>query len=145
MSASSAVWCGVDVGGHRKGFHLAAVDATALLDASRTGLDVAGAVEWISRFSPTATAVDSPICAAPTGRSSRAGERRMRHEVGCNIRPTPALEVLLARPDELYGWIANGFQLYEALEQVEIMAFECFPTASWTRWAGRRGRQTRAA
>jgi predicted nuclease with RNAse H fold len=145
MSRSTVVWCGVDVGGPRKGFHLAAVDTTELLGAPRTGFDVAGAVEWIAEFSPAVTAVDSPICAAPKGCPSRAAERLVPREVGCNIRATPEPEVFLARPDDLYGWIIHGFQLYNALRDSGIEALECFPTASRTRWAGLRGKQTRAA
>src|SRR5262245_43010046 len=114
MSASSAVWCGVDVGGHRKGFHLAAVDTTAPLDAPRTGLDGAGAVEWIIRFSPAATAVDSSISAAPTGRSSRAGERRMRVRLAATFGRLQSSRQSW-RDRTPYGWITHGFQLYEAL------------------------------
>jgi predicted nuclease with RNAse H fold len=145
MNEWSGVWCGVDVGGRRKGFHVAVVDAVRVLQAPSTGLDVAAAVEYIGRFSPVLTAVDSPICAAPAGHSSRTGERRVLPEVGCNIRPTPDLDTIRQRPDDLYGWITHGFELYEALRQAGLEVVECFPTASWTRWGGRRGAQTRAS
>jgi predicted nuclease with RNAse H fold len=43
-----------------------------------------------------------------------------------------------------YEWIRHGLELYEALEAAGLPAIECFPTASWTRWAGRRGSTGRA-
>ncbi len=145
MSQRPHVWCGVDVGGHRKGFHLAAVNAGGLLDAPKAGFRVVDAVEWLARFGPAMAAVDSPICPAPPGFLSRAGERRVPTQVGCNIRATPDLATIQARTDDFYGWITHGFVLYEALRQAGITAIECFPTASWTRWAGRKGEQSRAA
>jgi predicted nuclease with RNAse H fold len=47
-----------------------------------------------------------------------------------------------------YGWILNGLRLYEALGRSPDLAvatvIECFPTASWSRLGGRRGKRTRA-
>jgi mannose-6-phosphate isomerase-like protein (cupin superfamily) len=42
-----------------------------------------------------------------------------------------------------YAWIAEGLRLYEALAGREVIVV--FPTASWTRWRGRRGSQPRSA
>ena len=124
MSQRPHVWCGVDVRGHRKGFHLAAVDAGGLLDAPKAGFRVVDAVEWLARFSPAMAAVDSPICPAPPGFLSRAGERRVPTEVGCMIRATPDLATIQARTDDFYGWITHGLVLYQALRQAGITAIE---------------------
>jgi predicted nuclease with RNAse H fold len=44
-----------------------------------------------------------------------------------------------------YAWIIEGLTLFSALAAGIAEVIEVFPTASWTRWHGARGRQTRAA
>jgi predicted nuclease with RNAse H fold len=44
-----------------------------------------------------------------------------------------------------YGWVLHGLELYRALGGAGIPTVECFPTASWTRWAGARSRGTTRA
>ena len=61
----------------------------------------------------------------------------------CGIRFTPDLEQLSGNP--YYEWIRHGLELYEALAAAGLRAIECFPTASFTRWAGPRGDLSRAA
>ncbi len=38
----------------------------------------------------------------------------------------------------------EGLCLYEALEGAAVRTIEVFPTASWTRWSGRRGATRRS-
>src|SRR5262249_32972304 len=113
----------------------------ALIDDSRVvalvaETDAGAAAKLLVERSPRVVAVDSPMAPAPDGERSREGERRLAREV-CGIRDTPDRAGLAANPT-YYEWIENGFDLYRQLEQVGLQAVECFPTASWTRWAGAR-------
>jgi predicted nuclease with RNAse H fold len=139
-------FAGVDVGGRGKGFHVAVVDrASVELFASPKPREV---VAWLSERGPRVVAVDSPCDAARSGRRRRKGERRLAREV-CGIRYTPDMSTMRAREDGYYDWILNGFRLYKRLEQRSRKegwsVVECFPTASWTRWAGERGGRSRSA
>jgi predicted nuclease with RNAse H fold len=136
-----AVWAGVDVGGRRKGFHLALVDADRLRAGPARVSTVTEAVRWLKWRSPALVAVDSPRLPAPDGARSRPEERELARSI-CNIRYTPE-SARLAR-NRYYEWIVRGLALYAALEEAGLPAIECFPTASFTRWAGPRGRQTRS-
>jgi predicted nuclease with RNAse H fold len=136
-------WAGIDVGGRRKGFHLAVVDERGLVDGPRRAGSVADAVRQIGEHNPALTAIDSPIVPAPRGHRLRECERRLSQEI-CGIRWTPDLPSLEANRG-YYGWVLHGLELYLALERAGLDVIECFPTASWTRWAGPRDARTRAA
>jgi predicted nuclease with RNAse H fold len=136
------ICAGVDVGGRRKGFHAAAI-ADGSLVAGPVRLPAVGdAVEWLAALHPHVVAVDAPCRPAPDGLRSRPCERDLARAV-CGIRYTPERAQLAANP--YYAWIVHGFELYAALEAADLEAVECFPTASWTRWAGARGFESRAA
>jgi predicted nuclease with RNAse H fold len=62
----------------------------------------------------------------------------------CGIRYTPS-RATLEEGNPYYDWIRHGLELYEALEGGAWRVVECFPTASWTRWSGRRNGRSRAA
>jgi predicted nuclease with RNAse H fold len=47
--------------------------------------------------------------------------------------------------NDYYGWIVEGLKLYAALDSASAYVIEVFPTASWTRWLGKRGSQRRSA
>jgi predicted nuclease with RNAse H fold len=139
----AAAWAGVDVGGHRKGFHAAVVDGRRLL-AQPANLKDAGAVaEWLCRWSPRLVAVDSPCVPAAPGRRSRPEERDLVAAGICGLRYTPDASTIRRHPH--YAWVACGLALYRALAEAGLSAVECFPTAAWTRWHGPRGRRPRAA
>jgi predicted nuclease with RNAse H fold len=137
------VWAGVDVGGRRKGFHLAIVDTRRLRAGPVRKQTVRQAVGWLLWQAPRLVAVDSPRAPAPPGCRSRPEEREIARSV-CGIRYTPAHESLAGNP-RYYDWIFRGLDLYRALAEAGLEAVECFPTASFTRWAGPRGTSTRAA
>ena len=148
---ASRVWAGVDVGGRRKGFHAAVVDDRRLV-AGPAGLpDAAAVTAWLTQWQPLIVAVDSPCRLAGDGESMRACERLFSPKTLCGIRPTPSATALARQSRKLgsaathYEWIEHGLELYEALRRSGVTAIECFPTASWTRWAGPRGRESRAA
>ena len=140
MPAPDALWVGVDVGGERKGLHVAVVDRGRLVRPVERSLTVEAAVALLRELAPALVAVDSPQECAAAGESSRACERDLRRAV-CGIRYTPDCATVYgerADGDDFYGWIKHGFALYAALAEAGLEAVECFPTASWTRWAGAR-------
>ena len=137
-------WAGVDVGAG-KGFDVAVVDERGLV-AGPTRL---GAVQevalWLRRQQPRVVAVDSPRSPAREGELSRQCERELVRAGVCGIRYTPNAREL-GRNASYYAWIANGLELYRALARASPRweLIECFPTATWSRLGGRRGRHPRA-
>jgi predicted nuclease with RNAse H fold len=134
-------WIGVDVGGTRKGFDLAVIDEAALVHL-RGHLPCSAVVEFVEAMDPAVVAIDSPRCCAPEGASSRHCERQIAKAV-CGIRWTPDPAAVGA--SDYYGWIVQGLELYAALADVPMEVIEVFPTASWTRWFGKRGSHRRSA
>lgn len=136
------MWAGVDVGGRRKGFHLALVDRQRLAAGPVRVATVEGALRLLARWAPRLVAVDAPRAPAPDGLRSRPEERALARAV-CSLRYTPDRQ-RLAR-GAYYAWVRQGLRLYAALRDTGLPVVECFPTASFTRWAGPRGARTRAA
>lgn len=134
-------WLGVDVGGPRKGFDVALVDDTALLElhGRLSGGDVVALVE---RARPAVVGIDSPRVCAPLGETSRASERLLAREV-CGIRWTP--DEPRVHASDYYGWVVHGLELHGALVAQGVDVIEVFPTASWTRWIGSRDGRSRSA
>jgi predicted nuclease with RNAse H fold len=139
---SSPRWAGVDVGDRRKGFHVAAVDATGRSFAPVNLRTPAHVCDWLRDLGPEVIGLDSPLATAPVGHSAREGELRLRRTV-CGIRWTPAADKLAGNP--YYAWILHGLELAKLLRGVRRWhVIEVFPTASWTRWSGpRRGSRAR--
>jgi predicted nuclease with RNAse H fold len=140
---SSELFAGVDVGGRRKGFHLAVIDQLRVVHGPVRAATVDAAVEALVALRPALVAVDAPCALAPDGGRIRACEVAFVRRGICGIRPTPDHVRLAANPS-YYEWIANGLALYDALARARLPAIECFPTAAWTMWAGARGRASRA-
>lgn len=147
---SARVWVGIDVGGARKGFHVAVIDDRRVLDLVRgpLGLPTPHAVlDRLARWPVALVGVDSPRALAPDG-GRRPDEPRVVREV-CGLRYTPTrldLERQKRGPSpRYYEWIECGLALYETLAGAGLRAVECFPTAAWTRWYGPRGTRPRAA
>jgi predicted nuclease with RNAse H fold len=134
-------YAGIDVGGRRKGFHAAVIDDAGILAGPLALRSTAEVVEWVAGEDPCLVAVDSPRSPAPTGSHSRGCERELRRAV-CGIRYTPERKLIVDNP--YYEWIIHGFELYSSLEAAGLDVVECFPTASFTRWAGPRLPRTRA-
>ena len=135
------MWAGIDVGGSRKGFHVALLDGDL-----RVSLRRAATVERCAQAVGNAAvvAVDAPAAWADPGEASRACERAFLRAGVCGIRPTPDEATATGRRDTYYEWIERGLALWAALREGGVRAVECFPTASWTRWVGARGRTSRA-
>jgi predicted nuclease with RNAse H fold len=137
-------WAGVDVGGRRKGFDVAVVDTERVVAVGRRRPHPLGILAYLAEYRPHVVAVDSPCCAAPPGTRSRVGERRLSQAV-CGIRFTPS-QAVLDEGNAYYEWIVHGLELYRALAKAPWKVIECFPTASWTRLLGPKGRgRSRAA
>jgi predicted nuclease with RNAse H fold len=135
-----AVWLGVDVGGKRKGFDVAVIDDRQVLGlyGHRTCQEV---VDIVGAFSPLVVAIDGPGSCAPSGRTARDDELQLARSV-CGIRWTPDERQVRGNP--YYAWIVEGLALFEALARSDAEVIEVFPTASWTRWNGKRGSRSRA-
>jgi predicted nuclease with RNAse H fold len=93
-------------------------------------------------YLPTVVAIDSPRSCAPDGQTAREGELQLARSI-CGIRWTPDAKSVRASP--YYAWILEGRALFTALSERGAEVIEVFPTASWTRWFGKRGLRTRAA
>jgi predicted nuclease with RNAse H fold len=136
-----AGWIGVDVGGKRKGFDVAVIDGRRVL-ALQGHLTCQQVVDLTVAHRPKVTAIDSPRSCAPPGQTARDGERQLATSI-CGIRWTP--DVSRVRASTYYAWIIEGLALFDALATRGIEVIEVFPTASWTRWHGKRGTRTRSA
>jgi predicted nuclease with RNAse H fold len=136
-----AVWVGVDVGGERKGFDVAVIDDRQVLEllGHQTCSQV---VDIVLAERPEVIAIDSPRSCAPDGQTARDGELQLAKSI-CGIRWTPDERGVHATA--YYAWILEGRSLFDALAAHDVEVIEVFPTASWTRWFGKRGTQTRAA
>jgi predicted nuclease with RNAse H fold len=134
-------WLGVDVGGKRKGFDIAVLDERQVVDI-QSRLDREAVARLVETYRPVLVAIDAPRCCAPEGQTARAGERQVLSSI-CGIRWTPDEHRVHGSPD--YAWIVNGLDLFDDLGARGIEVIEVFPTASWTRWLGKRGSRSRAA
>ena len=136
-----AVWVGVDVGGKRKGLDVAVIDDRRVL-ALQGHLTCRQVVDIVVGNRPAVVAIDSPRSYAPEGWAARDGELRLARSI-CGIRWTP--DARRVRGSAYYAWILEGVALFGALASHGAEVIEVFPTASWTRWHGKRGSQSRAA
>ncbi|MFL5820837.1 MAG: hypothetical protein ACJ76S_09195 [Solirubrobacteraceae bacterium] len=143
MTDDRAVWAGVDVGAPRKGFHVAVIDDAGLVGGPWRLAQPGDVVDALGTGRPVVVGVDGPRRAAPDGCGSRPAEREFAGARICGIRYTP--DACRLKANRHYEWVCNGLALYRSLEQAGLAVVECFPTASWTRWAGPRGDATRAA
>lgn len=132
------LWAGVDVGGHRKGYHVAVVGDRGLVAGPERITIASDVIGWLSQHQPAVVALDSPRSYAAAGETRREAERLFAAARICGIRWTPDEERV--RGNDYYGWIVNGRRLYDQLEDTagEWTVIEVFPTASFTIWAGPR-------
>ena len=136
-----SAWVGVDVGGKRKGFDVAVIDDRRVL-ALQGHLTREQVADLAMQYQPVAIAIDGPCCCACEGRTARDGELQIARAI-CGIRWTPDERHVHA--SAYYAWILEGLALFHALAAHHVEVLEVFPTASWTRWQGKRGSRTRAA
>jgi hypothetical protein len=115
-------WLGVDVGAAKKGFDIAVIDARELLEL-RGGLTLGAVLEHVDHWRPRIVAIDSPRSCAPTGATTRPGERELAKAV-CGIRWTP--DEAHVRANRYYAWIVEGLALFEALRRTASTRSRCF-------------------
>lgn len=131
----------------RNGFHVAVLDTDRLIVGPASVKTTGGVVELLRAVMPVVIGIDSPCRAADPGGRSRACERELVTAV-CGIRYTPDADTITSG-GAYYGWIRNGFALYEDLVTAAPTpgwkVIEVFPTASWTRLYKRRESARRAA
>jgi predicted nuclease with RNAse H fold len=132
---------GVDVGGKRKGFDVAVIDDCRVL-ALQSRLRCQQVSDLVMTYLPAVVAIDSSRSYAPDGQTARESELQLARSI-CGIRWTPDAKSVRATP--YYAWILEGHALFRALSECGAEVIEVFPTASWTRWFGKRGLRTRAA
>ena len=134
------LWAGVDVGGRRKGFHVALVDGQRVHAGPRRVVAAGEVAGWLAELGPRLVGVDAPKVLGDD-QVRFESERRLAREV-CHLRYTPTREALerqrMGPAPTYYEWIEHGLELYAALTEAGLQAVECFPTAAWTRWAGPR-------
>jgi predicted nuclease with RNAse H fold len=150
VDLTAPCWAGIDVGGRRKGFHVALIREAAgrlvVLERPRRCLSPQDVLEAFGAGRPGLVGIDCPRQLADAA-SRFDGERRLAREV-CRLRYTPTLEALerqrLTAAPTYYEWIEHGLELYATLASAGLGTIEAFPTASWTRWAGARNGESRA-
>ncbi|SRR6266849_814929 len=134
-------WAGVDVGGPQKGFDVVVLDRHGVICGPVRRTPVADVVAFLRGHGATIVAVDAPIRPARKGQKSRQGERELVKSRICKAYYTPDSKRI--KGNEFYFWMSCGLDLHRALEKARIKNIECFPTASWTMWAGKRGAKSR--
>ena len=144
-ASTGGPWAGVDVGGRRKGFHLAVIEGDRVTELEQYP-DAHTLASHLIELKPQAVGIDSPPEWAPEGQKSRPAEREFAKKRICGIRYTPDRATAQAHPGTYYEWVFNGMELWDALRadpHFQGRLFEVFPTASWTIWHGPRGNRKR--
>lgn len=112
-AASSAPTVGIDVGGTRKGYHLAALfpDNSVQLAATRSPTEAAA---WCLDRGAGVVAVDAPCGWSLDGRS-REAERALARR-GVRAYATPRRDLARLEPGGFHAWMLAGEALYAALQ-----------------------------
>lgn len=117
---------GIDVGGVKKGFHLALADSTSQnIESICANASIQEAIEFVDNHQPEIIAIDCPPRAAINGPNTRLSERQINRLPGVRIQWT-------RRPSHTPPeWMTHGEQLWRALahEFPQLPIIETFPTA----------------
>lgn len=135
MKTSGKTVIGIDVGGHRKGFHAVAL-RHGLLEA-RHFTEAAACAAWCLEQDAESIAIDAPCAWAISG-GSRLAERSLAisgQRIQCFKTPTRSA----AEGRSFFDWVFNGESLYQQLlphyclfdatPQHRKIVFETFPHA----------------
>jgi predicted nuclease with RNAse H fold len=105
---------GIDVGGRRKGFHAVALgDADDLVQFQSR--DTKAVVSWCRDVDASVVAVDAPCRWSKTGRARPAERDLMKNRIWCFS--TPTLRAAQTHPNNHFGWMLRGAELFEELEK----------------------------
>jgi predicted nuclease with RNAse H fold len=143
--SAGRLFAGIDVGGRRKGFHIAVLDNARNVIDQLCETGAGDAARFLAGRGVAVVAVDSPLGAAEPGQHGRLCEYAFLARKVCGIRLTPdEATIRRSHATDFYGWIINGWDLYKALDvlahEERWDVVECFPTATWTILYGRRPR-----
>jgi predicted nuclease with RNAse H fold len=114
-----AVVAGIDVGGARKGFHVAILEENAIVDL-RAFLATRDVAEFLAGHRPALVAVDAPPRATRTEEKTRSAERALA-AAGFRMQWT--------RRADPAAWMLNGESLWVELTSRGFSLVETFPTA----------------
>ena len=130
---------GVDVGGTRKGFHAVALRNGAFHGKFRS-TDPKRIADWCrSTVQARAVGIDAPCRWSLTGRARPAERELMGEGIWCFS--TPDLRTAKKHPNNHYGWMLNGAELFRQFEKTyplcrklssgagRKLCFETFPHA----------------
>lgn len=139
LKNAEPIVAGIDVGGARKGFHVAILQGKVVRASIKEG-DPQRILQCLRDEKVTAVGIDSPCKWALPGNKSRLAERQMRKERIWSFS-TPNKSKVEAHTKWFYEWMKNGWCLYEVLAAEypllefadgtfpEKFAFETFPHA----------------
>jgi predicted nuclease with RNAse H fold len=135
---------GIDVGGTRKGSHIALVDSAYRLvePVLRAPTPEAG-IHHLIAAGVTHVAIDAPRRPAPDGARSRACERELRRITSHGIFWTP--DSAHVATHYLRDWLEAGFAWFAAVEAAGLHAEEAFPSAAFAELEPRAHGVTRSA
>ena len=141
---------GIDVGGHRKGFHAVALRAGAYAGqlASRDAQELS---HWCRAVMDACViAIDAPCRWSHDGRPRPCERELLAQGIRCFTSPTR--EQAVGHPTDFFGWMLQGEALFQALEPTHpllsslpiagLACFETFPHA--ITWHLRGGHATAA-
>lgn len=136
---------GIDVGGHRKGFHGVALDDGVYFQQLHT-TDPECMARWCREMGARLIGIDAPCRWSEDGRARPAEQQLVARGIRCFASPTR--EKAIVHPKNYYGWMLNGEALYQAVEvshpllaglplgEDQSCCFETFPHAICCALAG---------
>ena len=144
-TAHPCIVAGIDVGGHRKGFHAVALQDGVYLSQIHS-MEVMTIVDWCRQIQAKIIGIDAPCRWSENGLARPAERQLMATGIQCFASPTR--EQAVSHPRNYYGWMLNGEQLYQAfasshpiytdhsLHPVQHCCFETFPHAITCAFSG---------
>ncbi|MBC7459727.1 MAG: DUF429 domain-containing protein [Thermoleophilia bacterium] len=135
---------GIDVGGTRKGSHVAMVDLRGcMVEPVLNVATPAAGIRHLLAYGVTTVVIDAPRRPAPNGERSRSCERSLRRSTGHGIFWTP--DAAHVADHYLQDWLVNGFAWFEAAVAAGLDTEEGFPSAAFAHLDTRRAGESRAA
>lgn len=115
MPLKETIVVGVDVGGHKKGFHAVALMGNHFVKEHFS--DPANLVTWCLDYKATVIAVDAPCGWSKTGLSRLAECELVLSGKKIHCFATPTRERAENHAKGFYDWVFNGEKLYQQLQK----------------------------
>ncbi|MCW2973811.1 MAG: hypothetical protein JWN72_2084 [Thermoleophilia bacterium] len=134
---------GIDVGGTRKGSHVAVIDLAGRLvePVLRVATPTTG-IRHLASLQVSSVVIDAPRAPAPEGERSRPCERALRRETGQGIFWTP--DSAHVAEHYLRDWLETGFAFFAAAGAAGLGVEEGFPSAAFAQLDTRHPGESRA-